>query len=210
MPSVLVVDDDIDISEALQQALEYGGYDTSAAFTGAEALAAVRGHVPDLVLLDQMLPDIDGAEVCRRLRGAPETRRVPIVFLTARADEGARIRGLALGADDYVTKPFSLDELLLRIQAVLRRAHPDELRVTPEWLRLREQLRVWTGYAELHFQRAEWRDCVEVSRSILRDCDRVLSPEERARANERLARAARALGDHSGPQRDPQAPDRLG
>jgi two-component system phosphate regulon response regulator PhoB len=210
MPSVLVVDDDIDISEALQQALEYGGYDTSAAFTGAGALAEVRRNVPDLILLDQMLPDIEGAEVCRRLRAAPETRRVPIVFLTARADEGARIRGLALGADDYVTKPFSLDELLLRIQAVLRRAGPAELRVTPEWLRLREQLRVWTGYAELHFQRAEWRDCLEVSRSILRDCDPVLSPDERERATERVARSARALGEDLAQARGAHAPARLG
>jgi two-component system phosphate regulon response regulator PhoB len=195
MSRVLVVDDDFDISETLQHALELAGYDSVAALTGAAALAEVKRRVPDLILLDQMLPDIDGAEICRRLRASPETRRVPIMFLTARAEESARIRGLALGADDYITKPFSLDELLLRIQAVLRRATPVELRLPPEWVRLREQLRVRSGYGDLHFQRGEWRECLEVLRSIVRECDAVLSPEERARIDERAVRCALALGE---------------
>jgi DNA-binding response OmpR family regulator len=195
MPRVLVVDDDPDISEALSHALELAGYETTVALCGTAALAEVRQRVPDLVLLDQMLPDIDGAEVCRRLRATPEALRVPIVFLSARADENARIRGLALGADDYVTKPFSLDELLLRIQAVLRRSTPAELRLPPEWVRLREKLRVWNGYAELHLRRGEWRDCLEVSRGILRECDEVLSADERTRLEDWITRSARALGE---------------
>jgi two-component system phosphate regulon response regulator PhoB len=195
MSRVLVVDDDFDISDALQHALQLAGYDTVAALTGAAALAEVRRRVPDLILLDQMLPDIDGAEICRRLRASPDTRRVPIVFLTARSEESARVRGLALGADDYVTKPFSLDELLLRIQAVLRRATPVELRLPPEWVRLREQFRVRSGYADLHFQRGEWRECLEVLRYIVRECEPVLSPDERARIDERAVRCAQALGE---------------
>ena len=136
-----------------------------------------------------MLPDIDGPEVCRRLRLAPETTRVPIVFLTARTDEEARVRGLALGADDYIVKPFSVQELLLRIRAVLRRATPVQLRLPPRWVRLRDQFRVWNGYAEIHHARGEWRDCLEVSRSILQNCEEALTPAERVA----LLRAAGAL-----------------
>jgi len=127
MARVLVVDDDADINAALRESLELAGYDVAGALNGMDALAEVSRQCPDLVLLDQMLPDLDGAEVCRRLRSAPESKRVPIMFLTARAGEEARVRGLALGADDYVTKPFSMQELLLRIRAVLRRATPVEV-----------------------------------------------------------------------------------
>src|SRR6476646_8389625 len=131
MARVLVVDDDPDIRVAVEETLKMAGYDAGGASTGAEALADVGRQLPDLVLLDWMLPDIDGPEVCRRLRLAPETARVPIVFLTARTDEEARVRGLALGADDYIVKPFSVQELLLRIRAVLRRATPVQLRLPP-------------------------------------------------------------------------------
>jgi DNA-binding response OmpR family regulator len=163
-----------------------------------EALAEVSRHCPDLVLLDQMLPDLDGSEVCRRVRAAPASKRVPIIFLTARSGEEARVRGLALGADDYITKPFSMQELLLRIRAVLRRATPVEVRLPPEWVRLREQFRVWNSYAEIHLERGEWRDCLELSRSILVSCKDALSVAERAHIYERLARCAQALGDEKG------------
>jgi len=125
MARLLVVDDDRDINESLQEALRMAGYQVTGVLTGADALAEVRRHCPDLVLLDQMLPDIDGSEVCRALRASPDTRRVPIMFLTARSGESERVRGLALGADDYVTKPFGMAELVARIRAVLRRAHED-------------------------------------------------------------------------------------
>ena len=187
MTRVLVVDDDVDINESLQAALRLAGYEVVGALTGTAALAETARVCPDLVLLDQMLPDIDGIEICRRLRAAPETKRMPIVFLTARADEKARVHGLALGADDYVVKPFSMTELLLRIRAVLRRATPVELRLPPEWVRLRDQYRVWSSYAELHLARGEWRDCLELSRNILNSCNDVLSADERAQLSDRIA-----------------------
>jgi two-component system phosphate regulon response regulator PhoB len=192
---VLMVDDDPDINEVVQEGLRSAGYDTVGALTGAEALAEVERRIPDLVLLDQMLPDIDGAEVCRRLREAPRTRRVPIMFLSAMGGSEWRVRGLALGADDYVVKPFSMRELILRVGAVLRRASPVEMHLPPEWIRLRDQFRVWNRYAEIHLARGEWRDCLELSRSIQHNCDSVLNPEERARIYERIARCMKELGD---------------
>jgi len=192
---VLVVDDDTDINESVQAGLKLAGFDAVGALTGEAALAETHRQCPDLVLLDQMLPDIDGAEICRRLRGAPRTKHIPVVFLTARAGEEARIGGLALGADDYIVKPFSMQELVLRIRAVLRRATPVELRLPPEWLQLRDQFRVWNSYAEIHLARGEWRDCLEVSRSILHNCDKALSPGERGAIYERLAACSEKLGD---------------
>src|SRR4051812_43166688 len=178
MARVLVVDDEPDIRESLVEALRIAGYAVSGAATGSAALAACRQECPDLVLLDQMLPDIDGLEVCRRLREGPNTRRVPIVFVSARTGEKERVRGLAAGADDYVVKPFSGAELVLRIRAVLRRATPIELSLPPLWIRMRDQYRVLNGYAEIHLARSEWRDCLEVSRSILSNCEEALTSVE--------------------------------
>jgi len=192
---VLVVDDDPDINEVVQEGLRSAGYDTVGALTGAEALAEVERLCPDLVLLDQMLPDIDGVEVCRRLRATPRTGRVPIMFLTAMGGSEARVRGLALGADDYIVKPFSMRELILRVGAVLRRATPVEMHLPPEWIRLRDQFRVWNRYADIHLAHGEWRDCLELSRSILHNCDTVLSPDERRRIFDRIVRCAKELGD---------------
>ena len=142
-----------------------------------------------------MLPDLDGLEVCRRLRAATTTARVPIVFLTARTDEATRVRGLALGADDYVVKPFSVQELLLRDprRAAARDAGRDEAAAV--WVRMRDQYRVLSGYAEIHFERGEWRDCLEVSRSILHNCEEALTPAERTQLFERLSVCARQMGD---------------
>jgi two-component system OmpR family response regulator len=195
MARVLVVDDDPDIRVAIAEALKIAGYDVGSAATGAGALAVCRQQCPDLVLLDQMLPDLDGLEVCRRLRDEPSTSRVPIVFVTARTGEQDRVRGLAAGADDYVIKPFSTAELLLRIRAVLRRSTPVELSLPPLWVRLRDQYRVWNGYAEIHLARGEWRDCLEVSRSILDNCEAALTSAERTQLYERLSLCAQHLGD---------------
>ena len=195
MARVLVVDDDSDINLALQSALRIAGYEADGAVSGAAALAACEQQCPDLVLLDLMLPDVDGMEVCRRLRAAPATARVPIVFVTARSDEATRVRGLASGADDYVVKPFSTQELVLRIRAVLRRATPVEMTLPPLWVRMRDQFRVWNGYAELHLSRGEWRDCLEVSRSILHNCEEALTSAERTQLYERLSICAHNLGD---------------
>ena len=116
---VLVVDDEPNIVDVIAMALRFQGFTVEPAGTGAEALAAVTAFKPDLIVLDVMLPDMEGFEVARRL-GA-QHGRVPIIFLTARDATDDKIRGLTLGGDDYVTKPFSLDEVLARIRAVLRR-----------------------------------------------------------------------------------------
>jgi DNA-binding response OmpR family regulator len=116
---VLVVDDDRTVSDVVRRYLERAGYQVTQAGDGAAALAAVARDQPDLVVLDLMLPKIDGLEVCRRLRTDPDG--VPIVMLTALGEEADRVLGLEVGADDYVTKPFSPRELVLRVQSVLRR-----------------------------------------------------------------------------------------
>ncbi|HEX7292332.1 MAG TPA: response regulator transcription factor [Conexibacter sp.] len=117
---VLVVDDEPNIVDVIAMALRYEGFEVDAAGTGAEALAKVRDTRPHVLLLDVMLPDMEGFEVARRL-GA-ERARVPIIFLTARDATEDRVRGLTVGGDDYVTKPFSLEELVARVRALLRRS----------------------------------------------------------------------------------------
>ena len=118
-PRILVVDDEPNIAELLSAALTLEGYQVGVAATGAEAIEQVRSFRPNLVMLDVMLPDFDGTEVCRRLRNQGE--QVPIVFLTARDTIREKVEGLSMG-DDYVTKPFSIEELMARIGAILRRA----------------------------------------------------------------------------------------
>src|SRR6266567_6663029 len=123
MPSrVLVVEDEPDIRELVIHHLKREGYQVSAAASGEEALRQVLSVPPDLVLLDLMMPAMDGLEVCRRLRQDPSTATLPIVMLTAKGDEVDRVLGLEIGADDYVVKPFSPKELLARVRAVLRRS----------------------------------------------------------------------------------------
>ena len=123
-PQVLVVEDEEALSTLLQYNLEKEGYGVRLAADGEDALVQVDERLPDLIVLDWMLPKISGIEVCRRLRGRVETRNVPIVMLTARGEESDRIRGLDTGADDYVIKPFSMTELTARLRAVLRRIRP--------------------------------------------------------------------------------------
>ena len=119
---ILVVDDDPTVAEVVARYLLHAGYTVERAADGRAALEQVAARRPDLVVLDLMLPEVDGLEVCRRLRADPAARDVPVVMLTAKGDEQDRITGLELGADDYVTKPFSPRELVLRIQSVLRRS----------------------------------------------------------------------------------------
>jgi phosphate regulon transcriptional regulator PhoB len=123
---VLIVEDEPDIRNLIVHHLTRDGFRCRVAASGPEALSRVRAGVPDLVVLDLMLPDMDGLEVCRRLRADPATASIPIIMLTARADEVDRIVGLEMGADDYVAKPFSPKELVARVRAVLRRARPSE------------------------------------------------------------------------------------
>ncbi|WP_330473154.1 response regulator transcription factor [Terrabacter sp. C0L_2] len=122
MPTVLVVDDDLTLREVVSGYLERAGLDVVEAEDGHAALAVAREHSPDLVVLDLTLPGLDGLEVFRRLRS--ERGDLPVVMLTARGEESDRVLGLEIGADDYVTKPFSSRELVLRIQSILRRAAP--------------------------------------------------------------------------------------
>ncbi|MBW2713096.1 MAG: response regulator transcription factor [Deltaproteobacteria bacterium] len=119
---ILVVDDEEDLVELLRVNLTQAGYQVDVAYSGGEALASLEKSVPDLLVLDLMMPDVSGLEVCRRVRADKALSALPIVMLTAKADEVDRIVGFELGADDYVTKPFSPRELLLRVRALLRRS----------------------------------------------------------------------------------------
>lgn len=120
---ILVVDDEASIRELLAFNLKKNGYHVETAADGRDALA--KAQKADLVLLDIMLPEIDGLEVCRRLKSSPQTSGIPIIMLTAKAEEIDRVLGLEMGADDYVVKPFSMRELIARVKAVLRRSHKD-------------------------------------------------------------------------------------
>jgi len=121
MSCVLVVEDDPDIAELIRHYLEKTGYTVDTLASGAAVLSRVRVQRPDLIVLDLMLPGLDGLMVCQALRADPQTAAIPIIMVTARADEADRIAGLELGADDYVTKPFSAKELAARVTALLRR-----------------------------------------------------------------------------------------
>jgi two-component system phosphate regulon response regulator PhoB len=161
MPRVLVIEDEADILSVLAYNLRQAGYDVTTASRGQEGLRLARELVPDLLLLDLMLPDVSGTEICRALKDDPKTRRLRVMMLTARGEEIDRVVGFELGADDYVTKPFSVRELLLRIRAVLRRgdstpprAHVDEFGV----LRIdREAHRVWVAGDEVELTALEFK-----------------------------------------------------
>lgn len=122
---ILIVEDEKDIVELLHYNLEKENFKIQSANNGQKALDLVRKNHPDLVILDLMLPEIDGLEVCRILKRDPKTSHIPIIMLTAKAGESDKIVGLELGADDYITKPFSIKELIARIKALLRRLHPE-------------------------------------------------------------------------------------
>ena len=123
-PYILVMEDEDALATLLQYNLEKEGYDVAVAADGEEGMLQIDERTPDLILLDWMLPKVSGIEVCRRVRGRAETRNLPIIMLTARGEETDRVRGLDTGADDYMTKPFSMTELTARIRAVLRRIRP--------------------------------------------------------------------------------------
>jgi two-component system phosphate regulon response regulator PhoB len=125
MERVLIVDDDPDIVRLVTYNLSHAGYEVQSAETGRKALELVQKQPPDLIVLDLMLPDVDGMEVCRTLRQQLPSRRIPILMLTARGEEIDRVVGFELGADDYVSKPFSPRELVLRIKSILRRVGKD-------------------------------------------------------------------------------------
>lgn len=122
MARVLIVEDSADIASLIRHVLEREGHEADTLASGAAVLPRVRQTTPDLVILDVMLPDMDGLQVCAALRGHRDTARVPVIMLTARGEESDRLRGFETGADDYVTKPFSPKELVARVSALLRRS----------------------------------------------------------------------------------------
>ena len=159
-PRVLIVEDEEPLMLLLRYNLEAEGYDVDGVSRGDEAEIRLREQVPDIVLLDWMLPGLSGIELCRRIRARTETERLPVIMLTARGEEGDRIRGLSTGADDYIVKPFSVPELLARVRALLRRAKPTHIATL---LRAgdieldRETHRVRRSGHELHLGPTEFR-----------------------------------------------------
>jgi two-component system, OmpR family, phosphate regulon response regulator PhoB len=125
--NILIVEDEEPLALLLRYNLEAEGYEVDSAGRGDDADLKLRESPPDLAVIDWMLPGLSGIELIRRVRGRPETRLLPIIMLTARGEEGERVRGLATGADDYIVKPFSVPELLARIRALLRRARPERV-----------------------------------------------------------------------------------
>ncbi|AWN50348.1 phosphate regulon transcriptional regulator PhoB [Methylobacterium sp. 17Sr1-1] len=121
---ILIVEDEEALTLLLRYNLEAEGFEVDAVARGDEADIRLREQIPDLVLLDWMMPGLSGIELCRRIRARRETERLPVIMLTARGEEGDRVRGLATGADDYIVKPFSVPELLARVRALLRRSKP--------------------------------------------------------------------------------------
>ena len=159
-PAVLVVEDETALLTLLRYNLEKEGFTVSAAHDGEEALLQLKESKPDAVLLDWMLPRVSGIEVCRQIRRTPAWRDLPVIMLTARGEEGDRIRGLDGGADDYVVKPFSPNELIARLRAVIRRARPA---AAADVLRFRDLAvdlgahRVTRGGASIHLGPTEFR-----------------------------------------------------
>lgn len=159
-PLVLVVEDEAALMTLLQYNLEKQGFRVLETADGEEAMMLIDEQQPDLVLLDWMLPQVSGIELCRRLRGRSETRNIPIIMLTARGEEADRVRGLDTGADDYITKPFSMTELLARIRAVLRRIRPaltEDIVTFGDIAVDRSAHRVRRGDRELHLGPTEFR-----------------------------------------------------
>ena len=132
MSKILIVDDEQDIVELVSYNLEKEGFKTVKAFDGEAALKMVKLQKPDLIILDLMLPKMNGLDVCRAIRRDPETVSLPIIMLTAKGDEVDKIIGLENGADDYITKPFSIKELIARVRSILRRLHDGEKKTVQE------------------------------------------------------------------------------
>jgi two-component system, OmpR family, phosphate regulon response regulator PhoB len=126
-PRILVVEDEIDVALLITYNLEAEGYVVESAARGDEAELRLAESAPDLLILDWMLPGVSGIEICRRLRAREATRTLPVIIVTARNEESERVRGLAVGADDYVVKPFSVIELMARVRALLRRSRPERV-----------------------------------------------------------------------------------
>ena len=174
---ILIVEDEETLTLLLRYNLEAEGYEVESVGRGDEAELRLREHVPDLVLLDWMLPALSGVELCRRIRQRGETERLPVIMLTARGEEADRVRGLGTGADDYITKPFSVPELLARIRALLRRTNPGKaanLLIAGDIELDRDMHRVRRGGKQLHLGPTEFK----VLEFLLQRPGRVFSREQ--------------------------------
>ncbi len=157
---ILIVEDEAALATLLEYNLEKEGFDVSLSADGEDALLRIEESPPDLVILDWLLPKVSGIEVCRRIRARSETRNLPIIMVTARAEEDDRIRGLDTGADDYLTKPFSTNELIARVRAVLRRIRPglaEDTVSVGDIVVDRVSHRVMRGEQEIHLGPTEFR-----------------------------------------------------
>ena len=176
-PRILIAEDEEPLMLLLRYNLEAEGYAVDGATRGDEAEMKLRETVPDLLLLDWMLPGLSGIELCRRLRMRRETERLPVIMLTARGEEADRVRGLATGADDYIVKPFSVPELQARVRALLRRVKPTEIAdiLAQGDIELdRVQHRVRRGGRDLHLGPTEFR----LLEFLMRNPGRVFSREQ--------------------------------
>jgi two-component system phosphate regulon response regulator PhoB len=159
-PRILIVEDESDLALLLGYNLESEGYLVENVTRGDEAELRLAENAPDLVILDWMLPGVSGLEICRRLRAREATRTLPVIMVTARGEEAERVRGLSVGADDYVVKPFSVPELMARVRALLRRSRPERIaeRLFAGDLDLdRETRRVRRGARDIHLGPTEFR-----------------------------------------------------
>lgn len=173
-PLILIVEDEAALQKLLAYNLEAAGFEVAQAFDGEEALTLLAERTPDLVVIDWMIPQLSGLELLRRIRRRPEQAHLPVVMLTARAEEPDRLRGLETGADDYVTKPFSPAELVARIRAVMRRVRPAFADQVLQFQDLRLDLtahRVFRGTREIHLSPTEFR----LLRHLLENPGRVFS-----------------------------------
>jgi two-component system phosphate regulon response regulator PhoB len=174
---ILLVEDEEPLTLLIRYNLEAEGYEVDAVARGDDADLRLREETPDLVLLDWMVPGLSGIELCRRIRARRETERLPVIMLTARGEEGDRVRGLATGADDYIVKPFSVPELLARVRALLRRAKPAHvahLLLAGDIELDRERHRVRREGRELHLGPTEFR----LLEFLMRSPGRVFSREQ--------------------------------
>lgn len=159
-PRILIVEDEEALNLLLRYNLESEGFEVDVVERGDDAEVRIHENMPDLVILDWMLPGVSGIEICRRLRARSETKQLPILMLTARGEESERVRGLGTGADDYVVKPFSLPELLARVHALLRRSKPEQMMKVLKSGDIeldREKKRVHRAGRELHLGPTEFR-----------------------------------------------------
>lgn len=177
--NILIVDDEINIRELMKFNLEKEQYKVLEAEDGVQALSCIEQNKPDLVLLDLMLPKMDGIEVCKRVKSNPKTAGIPIIMLTARADEIDKIIGLEMGADDYITKPFSPREVVARVRAVLRRQQPSSNSVDGELIVGDIKINfisyeVWIGEEKIELTPKEY----ELLKLFLTNLNRVFSREQ--------------------------------